>query len=160
MAFTSGGIKGLIQGALGAVTSAEKTRADQLGVRRTLVGSCATALNTNANFTIIPALFNESRIKAARISTTSAAAQASAAADGWLFSLKYDDGAGGSSTVCNVTFNTTTASIGPTVARAMTVASEVTIPANSRLFVLCTATNTAVNANALAVAFALDLEET
>ena len=160
MAFTSGGIKGLIQGALGAVTTAEKTRSDQLAVRRTLVGTCATAANTTGNFTLVPGLPNECRIKGARVSTTSAAAQASAAADGWLFSLKYDDGAGGASTVCNVTFNTTTAAIGPTLARAMTVASDVTIPANSRLFVLCTATNTAVAANALALSFSLDIEET
>lgn len=163
MAFTSGGIKGLIQGALGAVTSAEKTRADQLSVRRSIGGvmAKATAVNTAGQVALIPHLPNECRIKSARIQLFGTTTQANAAADGWLFSLKYDDGAGGASTACNVSYNTAgNGGLLGDVAKAMTVASDVTIPANSRLFVLCTPTNTAVQANAVQAAFSLDIEET
>jgi hypothetical protein len=164
MAINGESIKGKSYGLLSGPegSAAEKTRAAQVVVGRQLHCNMpgATTANTDASFHLISRLPYAIRVSAAHLAPALAASvQASAAADGWAFTLKYDDGAGGASTSI-ASFNTTSAALVFGTTRAMTVTAPVDVPAGSRLFVLCDATNTAATANAVALSFSITCEET
>lgn len=161
MAINGESIKGKAQGLFSGPegSAAEKTRANQVVVSRPFHSNIGTTLtvNTDATISLISRLPHAIRVSAAHF--TPSASQATAAADGWLFTIKYDDGAGGASTSV-ATYNTINGALTAQQTKAMTVTAPVDIPAASRLFVVCDATATAAAANAMAVTFSLTCEET
>jgi hypothetical protein len=161
MAINGESIKGKAQGLFSGPegSAAEKTRANQVVVGRPIhcnIGLTLT-VNTDATISLLSRIPYGLRVSAAHF--TPSASQASAAADGWLFTLKYDDGAGGASTSI-ASFNTTSAALTAQQTKAMSMTAPVDVPAASRVFVVCDATATAAAANAMAVVFSLTAEET
>lgn len=159
MAIDGESIKGKAQGLFSGPegSAAEKTRANQIVVGRVLHIPFETAANTDKTVGLCDLPF-AIRVKSAKLVTHSGS-QASAAADGWAFTLKYDDGAGGSSTsIASLTVTATAITAG--TRRTMTQTAPVAVAASSRLFLVCDATNTAATANALVGCVTLDCEET
>ena len=153
-------LRGLVRGLVcGDQDATSKTRADNFSVARSLRFTAPTTVaNTNLALScIVPATDRPIRVTA--VKANASAAQASAAADGWTFAVKYDDGAGGTST--NVaTFATTAAAIVANNVFSFTVAAPVDIAAGKRLFLVGTAVNTAVAANAMVLTLNINHDET
>lgn len=161
MALDGEKIKGQAVGAFAGNegSAAEKTRAQQVVVGRPLHIPVTTTANTDSQHGICSIPYALKVLGATYVAHTGA--QASAAADGWQFTIKYDDGAGGASTAVTSAMTTATVPIvaGTRRSFALTNSAPVTIPAGSRVFVLADATNTAATANAIIGSVSLNCEE-
>jgi hypothetical protein len=170
MAYSGETIKALAEGQFAANSAADKARVDHALVHRTVcVRTGTTAANTNAMMHLfrLPTGPTSYRVRSAALCSVSGAQAASS--DGWLLTLRYDDGtaANGSSVTTNVTYNTSAGALtAPTASnaaagniRSFTVGNRVDIPAGSRLLLQCTATNAVAAANAIQLDLTIDLEE-
>lgn len=148
-------VKGAVRGLLaGDQDATSKARSDQLAVKRVFSFPMTLAVNTTQQMTVVPSL--DRAIRVTRLRLTANAAQASSS-DGWVFALKYDDGAGGASTsISSYTTNGGALTANQSVAATATV---VDVAAAKRLFLVATATNAAAAANAMGVGFSIEYDE-
>lgn len=146
-----GAVRGLLAGDQDATS---KARSDQLAVKRFISIPMTLAANTSQQLTVVPLLDRAIRVKQLRL--TANAAQASSS-DGWVFALKYDDGAGGASTSVT-SYSTNGGALTANVSAAAT-ATVVDVAASKRLFMVATATNAVAAANAMAVGFSIEYDE-